>query len=110
MAPITSDNLYALKRTSTAAGHDTLAPSKHRIATSYHHHSLHWRQDLPAGVSSGICQDEAVIQSLLVHSIVLALESIGFEYADPVALESFRAGVEECKLIAITHHLKLELC
>ena len=97
MAPVTSDSLYALKRTSTEAGHDAPAPSKHRIATSYHHHSLHWRQDLPAGTSSGVCQDEAVIQSLLVNSIVLALESIGFEHADPVALESFRAGAEECK-------------
>ena len=97
MAAITSDSLYALKRTSTDAGHDTPAPSKHHIATSYHHHSLHWRQELPAGISSGVCQDEAVIQSLLAHSIVLALESVGFQLADPVALESFRADVEECK-------------
>ena len=43
------------------------------------------------------CADEIIIQSLLTRSVSLALEVVGFEFADPVAIESFRADVQECK-------------
>ena len=36
------------------------------------------------------------MQFLLTRSIALALEAVGFESADPVAVESFRAETEEC--------------
>jgi hypothetical protein len=43
------------------------------------------------------CQDGEVIESLLTRSISLALEVVGFDAVDPIAIESFRAEVEECK-------------
>lgn len=86
------DATHPLKRTAADAGYHEPAPSKRRI-----HHSLHWQQDT-AGLSVATCQDDELIQSLLSRSIVLALKAVGFEQADPVAVESFRAEVEECML------------
>ncbi|MCJ1385862.1 hypothetical protein MMC17_008986 [Xylographa soralifera] len=93
MAPITLNEPQSLKRTSTDAGFDAQAPSKSCL-TSVHHHSLSFRTDT-ASRQLGICQDNEVIQSLLSSSIVRVLEAVGFHEANPVAVESFRAEVEE---------------
>ncbi|MCJ1250711.1 hypothetical protein MMC30_007939 [Trapelia coarctata] len=89
MAPISLDATHPLKRTATDAGYNEPAPSKRRV-----HHSLRWQQDT-AGLSVATCQDDELTQSLLSRSIVLALEAVGFEQADPVAVDSFEAEVEE---------------
>jgi hypothetical protein len=83
-----------VKRTSTEAGFDVSVPGKQRLIHSYHH-KLHWKQQV-SGEAARICQHDAVIQLQLLRAISLALEAVGFEHADPVALESFRAEVEEC--------------
>ncbi|MCJ1393315.1 hypothetical protein MMC18_006187 [Xylographa bjoerkii] len=93
MAPITSNDPQSLKRTSTDAGFDAPVPSKTRL-TSVYHHSLSFRPDT-TGQELGICQDNKAIQSLLSSSIVRVLEAVGFHEANPVAVESFRAEVEE---------------
>lgn len=95
------DETHPLKRTSTIAGFDAPAINKHGLH-SLKHHSLHWHQD-GADLHSGICQDDEVMQSLLARSILLALEAVGFEHADPVAVESFKAEVEECELLKSSH-------
>ncbi|MCJ1471437.1 hypothetical protein MMC13_000076 [Lambiella insularis] len=95
MAPIESDEARPLKRTSTTAGFD--AP-----IIALKHHSLHWQQK-DAGLRSGICQDDEVLQTLLRRSIMLALDAVGFENADPIAIESFQAEVEEYMLHFLTN-------
>ena len=95
MAPITLNDPQSLKRTSTNAGFHAPAHSKSCL-TSIHHHSLSFRPDT-LGRQLGICQDNEVIQSLLSSSIVRALEAVGFHEAHPIAVESFRAEVEECE-------------
>lgn len=70
--------------------------AKKRCTGLVHHHRLKWSLDR-TGPLFLPCQDEEVIQSLLTRSISLALEAVGFDAVDPVAIESFRAEVEECK-------------
>ncbi|MCJ1437728.1 hypothetical protein MMC27_007115 [Xylographa pallens] len=93
MAPITLNDPLSLKRTSRDAGFDAPVHSKSCL-TSIHHHSLSFRPDT-VGRQLDICQDNEVIQSLLASSIVRALEAVGFHEAHPLAVESFRAEVEE---------------
>ncbi|MCJ1323062.1 hypothetical protein MMC15_008413 [Xylographa vitiligo] len=93
MASITLNDPQMLKRTATDAGFDAPAPSKSRL-TSIRHHSLSFQPDNGARLL-GICQDNEVIQSLLSSSIVRVLEAVGFHEANPVAVESFKAEVEE---------------
>lgn len=100
MAPIGLHATHPLKRTASDAGYKEQTRSKRRV-----HHSLHWRQDT-AGVSIAASQDDELIQSLLSRSIVLALQAVGFEQADPVAVESFRAEVEECRLSYLSAALR----
>jgi hypothetical protein len=59
-----------------------------------HHHQLQYKQ-LVDGETGEIHQDDASAQSQLSRSILLALRAVGFEGADALALESFRALVEE---------------
>ncbi len=72
-------------------------PAKKHCPGLVHHHKIKWNLDRTGPLFSP-CQDEEIIQSLLTRSISLALEAVGFEAADLVAIESFRAGVEECNL------------
>ena len=102
MAPVSLEVPHSLKRTATDAGHHEPAPSKRRV-----HHSIRWQQDT-AGLSIATSQDDELIQSLLSRSIVLALEAVGFERADPVAIESFRAEVEECRLRRLSTIIPVE--
>ena len=103
MAPIFPDDAHMLKRSSSAAGLD-LPQSKKQLR----HHGLRWRQELPGPLDAPFQDDEAV-QALLTRSIGLALEAVGFESADPVAVESFRALAEECKSMR-TYRLPRPLC
>lgn len=41
-------------------------------------------------------QDEKRVQDMLTRSITLALEAVGFDGAEPEAVESFRLEIEEC--------------
>lgn len=94
MAPMAIDHSNSLKRNSTVADFP-LPPSKKQQFRPGRHHKLIWvadgvirRQEPP--------QEEESAQELLTRSITLALEAVGFQGADPVALESFRAETEEC--------------
>ncbi len=91
---MTANDVRSQKRNSTTANFD-LPPTKKQHFRHGRHHKLTWRPDeairrrLPA-------QDEESAQALLTRSIALALEAVGFQGADSVAIESFRAETEEC--------------
>lgn len=94
MAPMALDDLPSSKRNSTAAEFD-LPPAKRQNFQRIRHHKLTWspdddvrRQEYP--------QDEESVQALLSRSVALALEAVGFDGADPLAIEAFRAEAEEC--------------
>ena len=74
---------------------DAPAAKKHCPGLA-HRHKLRWNPER-TGLLFSPCQDEEIVQSLLTRSISLALEAVGFEAADPIAIESFRAEVDECK-------------
>lgn len=57
------------------------------------HHHLHYKQD----VGSEEILPEQDVHALLTRSLTMALAVVGFDAVDPVALESFRAEVEECE-------------
>lgn len=86
-----------LKRSSFDAGFDADfdAPMPKQRRHHIQHHRIRWRQAVE-GEAATTCQDNEAIQSLLSRSIGLALEAVGFERADPVAIESFRAAAEQC--------------
>ena len=96
MVSITSDDPQSLKRTSTDAGFNAPAFSKSRLMSIRQHSPLFGQAITDRYL--GVCQDNELIQSLLSSSIARVLEAVGFEEANPVAVESFRAAVEECKL------------
>lgn len=60
------------------------------------HHSTNHRQEGAVESLAG-SQDEAFFQAQLQRSISLALSAVGFDAVNPIALEAFRAEVEECK-------------
>ena len=49
--------------------------------------------------------DERAIQNMLMKSIQIALQAVGFESAESEALESFRVDVEECMYTRTTQEL-----
>ncbi len=71
-----------------------LTPPTKRQDRRKRHHALRYSQ-LHKG-SASITQDDSIIQNLLSRSVSLALDAVGFDGADPVAVESFRAQTEEC--------------
>jgi hypothetical protein len=73
---------------------DGSSAKQHRTSTVLHHHSVHYKQYVP---SEGQIESEAV-QTMMKRSLALALKHVGFDGADPVAMESFCAEVDECKL------------
>ena len=88
------DNIHPLKRSSSTADFD-IPFSKKQQFQSLRLHRPAYPPNQPIDKHSS-CQDEPSIQALLSRSIGLALETVGFESADPVAVESFRAEAEEC--------------
>ena len=100
MAPNPVREAQAAKRSAAQADLDwpTVSKSKRHY---HHHHRLHWKQ-----ANSGIASfghDEELIQQQLLRSVSLALQAVGFTHVDNIALESFRAQVEECKYYGFPH-------
>ena len=91
---MTLTNGDAQKRTSTAANFSEPIVKRPQVR-HVHHHELNWRahvieeHQLPS-------QEQEDVNALLTRSISLALESVGFEGAECLAIESFKAEVEEC--------------
>ena len=95
MAPMALEDAIPIKRTSTVAEFDNpVAKKLHRESLRRHAPTWnldhHRRQEAP-------CQDGEIVQHLLTRSVSLALAAVGFDAAEPRAMESFRAEVEECK-------------
>lgn len=99
MAPIIPADAPMLKRSSSTAGFD-VPPVVKRL----HHHGLERRQYLPDQFEPPF-QDGEAAHYLLTRALGLALEAVGFEGADPVAIESFRALVEECELAHLQRYV-----
>lgn len=97
MAPNPLSETLLGKRSSTDAGFDAGfdAPVATKKQHYHHQHNIRWKDKL--SVPAAFNQSDEAIQNELSRSIALVLEAVGFERADPVALESFRALVEECK-------------
>lgn len=87
-------NSHSLKRTSSTAEFNTPAAKKLNRGPIKHHKAT-WDIQRELRLTSS-WQDEESAQSLLTRLIGLALDAVGFEAADPVAIESFRCDVEEC--------------
>lgn len=94
MAPMTVEDIRSQKRNSTTADFD-LPPAKKQHLRHVRHHKLTWQPDEAIRRQTSP-QDEESAQALLARSIALALEAVGFEGVDPMAIESFRAEAEEC--------------
>ncbi|KAL8897872.1 MAG: hypothetical protein Q9207_006984 [Kuettlingeria erythrocarpa] len=81
------------KRLSSAAGFDDPVAMKRKRGASNHHKFTR--------ITNGACSSnknaskDEVVEILLTRSISLALDAVGFEASEPLALESFRVGVQE---------------
>ncbi|KAI9673640.1 MAG: hypothetical protein M1817_002277 [Caeruleum heppii] len=76
-----------LKRPATSLSQDPPSTKRPKV----HHHYPHHRQNIPADGDL----ENIHIQTLLTRSLSLVLKDAGFDGAEPVAVESFRAEVEE---------------
>ena len=94
MAPMAVYSSHPLKRTSSTAEFDIPAAKKLNRGPLRHHKPL-WDLQREQRLNT-LWQDQEAAQSMLTRSIGLALHAVGFEAADPVAIESFRCDVEEC--------------
>ena len=84
----------SLKRTSSQAQFDTpLAKKQDRGHVG--HHKVKWDLQKEYRQDASL-QEEKTAEDLFSRSISLALEAVGFQAADPRALESFRMNAEEC--------------
>ncbi|KAI9813657.1 MAG: hypothetical protein M1827_003728 [Pycnora praestabilis] len=79
------------KRSSSVAEADVAHLFKRR---RIHRHHIQYKQSLNKEAAS-VLADDIVPQNLLTRALSLALQEVGFEGAEPVALEMFRAQVEE---------------
>ena len=96
MAPMALEDTHSVKRTSTEAEFDVpFAKKQHR--GGLRHHKPGWDLQRPSRLAAPGPDGER-IQALLTRSLALALEVVGFEGAEPMAIESFRAAVEECTI------------
>jgi transcription initiation factor TFIID subunit 8 len=96
MAPMALEDTHLVKRTSTEAEFDVPFAKKQNRGNLRHHKPV-WDLQRTVRLASP-SQDEEKIHVLLTRSLALALEVAGFEGADPTAMESFRAEVEECRI------------
>lgn len=96
MAPMALEDTHPVKRTSTEAEFD-IPSAKKQNRGSVRHHKPAWDLQRPTRFAAPD-QDEEKTQSLLTRSLALALEVVGFDGAEPMAMESFRAAVEECTI------------
>ncbi|KAL9008818.1 MAG: hypothetical protein Q9173_006095 [Seirophora scorigena] len=93
MAPMTLENLRPTKRLSSVAGFEDHIISKRRPGLPVHHQIAHGTDS--ASITNEAALDDNVAESLLARSISLALEVVGFDASEPLALDSFRMGVEK---------------
>ena len=94
MAPMAVSASQSLKRTSSVAEFDEPTAKKLNRGPVRHHKAT-WNHHRQARHAANVLNDEDV-QSLLIRSISLALQAVGFEAATPEAIDSFRGNVEEC--------------
>lgn len=88
------DDTCSAKRTSTVA--ELNIPNAKRLKHGHgHHHIARWNPTASKNLESPVHNQDAM-QFLLTRSIGLALDAVGFAGASPIAIESFRAEVEEC--------------
>ncbi|KAL8714268.1 MAG: hypothetical protein Q9225_006618 [Loekoesia sp. 1 TL-2023] len=87
------ENDRPVKRSSFTAGFDIQVATK-RSKLGLGHSKI--TQDINGtGPTDAVTLDDEGVEILLTRSISLALDVVGFGSADPLALESFRVGVEE---------------
>lgn len=104
MAPLTFEDRRPIKRSSSTAGFDDHGATKRKREDSAYQKIT--------GVVNGaqsrerVALDSAVAETLLTRSISLALDVVGFEASEPLALESFRMGVEECMRLPICRYYR----
>ena len=94
MAPMALDDFRSLKRSASPNDFDRPAAKKRNLGP-LRHHEITWNFDGRGGPYVPYHSGDSV-DSLLTRSISLALDAVGFEAADPLAIESFRQEVEEC--------------
>lgn len=94
MAPMAIDQ-PSLKRTSTTADFKTPLAKKQNLGNLRHHQPT-WDLCRLRKLGSP-CLEEELVHSLLTRSIALALNAVGFEAAEPLAIESFGAEAQECR-------------
>lgn len=88
------------KRLSSIAGFDDHIAAKRRQGFPAHHQITHSING--AAIVKEDVVDERVAEPLLTRSISLALAAVGFDASEPLALDSFRIGVEECMRFFVT--------
>lgn len=86
----------SLKRSSTTADLEMPLAKKQNLGNLRHHQTT-W--DLCRLRELGPCLEEDSVHSLLTRSIALALNAVGFEAAEPLAIESFGAEAQECRCL-----------
>lgn len=94
MAPMALEHPGSTKRPSSAAGFDDPVAIK-RKREALNHHKFARITNNACSCDKKASEDE-VVETLLTRSISLALDAVGFEASHPLALESFRVGVQEC--------------
>lgn len=96
MAPMAIDP-PSLKRTSTTAELETPVAKKQNLGNLRHHQPT-WDLNRLRKLDPP-CLEEDLVHSLLTRAIALALNAVGFEAAEPLAIESFGAETQECRCL-----------
>lgn len=96
MAPMAID-LPSLKRTATTADLEPSVAKKQNLGHLRHHRPT-WDLNRLRKLDPP-CLEEDSVHSLLTRSIALALNAVGFEAAEPLAIESFGAEAHECRCL-----------
>jgi len=89
----------AMKRPLSTAGFGGPPPSKKMKTVT---HSIRNQQPNANELAYKI-QDESVMQKQLIRSIALGLSAVGYDEVTPIAMESFRAKVDDCKFDSLVH-------
>lgn len=93
MAPVIPSPDPPVKRSSSSSSPDE--PAAKRLKRHYHHHHR-LRVPLKPGLREPAIPDDATVTHLLNRAIGQMLTETGFDFAEPVALDSLRNATEEC--------------
>ncbi|KMP05794.1 hypothetical protein CIHG_04965 [Coccidioides immitis H538.4] len=85
----------SLKRPSPDSDNPPAVLSKRQKVEYHRVHRLQSPLDIEP-LDSAVIADDASVDQLLNMAIGVSLREAGFDHAEPVALDSFRNGVEEC--------------